>query len=181
MAANLLFRMMLAVVLVGVGACGNPFDLEVGNVAGTYTLRTIIGLPLPVSLRLSVDPSSGTLFENKIVSADLTLRRDGTFSLGAVYSETVMTTNGQVIDIQMDNEEVIGKWKLVNGTMSFTDIVLGDVANAVQSRTIAFIDLVHNGLLMTAVLTYGTGQFEESSITITAEGDGGTWISVFQK
>jgi hypothetical protein len=113
-------RQLAALVLIALAAaCGSDSTTSPeAEVAGTYTLRTINGAPLPFTLGTA---GSATFV---LVSSTVTLKADGTFTGSTTATETTGSSS------TTSTESGSGTWTRSGTTISLRDSVDGGITTA---------------------------------------------------
>lgn len=104
-----ILMLVLAVALTVSGSACQDTTSPGAVLAGTYTLRTIEGQPLPVAV--GADPINGT---KTVVAGQITMDRDGHFTDVLRYRYD----SGQEYD-----DEIDGTWTLSGNTLQFYDVL----------------------------------------------------------
>ena len=96
-------------LLVSSAACGGDGASEPTSVAGTYTLQSVNGAPLPFVI---IDESG---YKLEITAASYVLAGAGTFTNSATFRETESGT------VTTSTETIAGRYTLSASTVTFTD------------------------------------------------------------
>jgi hypothetical protein len=128
-------KLCAAAVLAFTAACGGSDGVsEPVSVAGTYTLQSVNGGPLP----FVIFDESG--YKLEITAASYVLTSAGTFTNSATYRETESGT------VTMSTETYSGQYTLTDSTVTFTDS-----DGEVYTATISGGNLLFNDDGLTAV------------------------------
>lgn len=127
---RVLARFMAATVIAVAAACGggdgNGGITEVASVAGTYSLKTVNGAPLPF---VFLDESG---YKLEITASGYTLSSAGTFSVTATFRET---ENGVVTTA---TETSTGTYSVNGSTVTFIDTDGETLAGTISGNTLQF-------------------------------------------
>lgn len=125
---RLLARMAAAALVAVSAGCGGDGDgiTEVASVAGTYTLQSVNGAPLPFTF---VDEGG---YKLEVTGASYTLSNAGTFTNTASYRET----EGGVVSTSA--ETYTGSYSVSAGTITFTDSDGDTLTGSISGNTLQF-------------------------------------------
>jgi hypothetical protein len=104
-------RLAMAALVIGLGACGDSSGPDGGgNVAGTYTLRTVNGGQVPYTVF-----QFGTEYKLEILSAAMTVNSNGTWTETSQLRETEGTS------VTTETQTVTGTWTQSGNQVTFAD------------------------------------------------------------
>lgn len=118
--ARPLFALLIVASLVTASACGSDSVTGPENVAGTYTLRTIDGLPLPVPIP---NPRGETIVVNSVTA---TLNDNNTYAVAGTG-----TQGGDASTIITD----AGTWSQSGATLHFTSTLFTGASYTAGAKT----------------------------------------------